>query len=68
MMEKIDVNGLNTHNVYKFLKSHANGPFQIRWNFNTYFIIDSHGEAYEYTGIRPQQLRIDIEESFDEEL
>ena len=44
MMEKIDVNGKNTHPVYEYLKN-AVGPKlikMIKWNF-TKFLIDQNG-------------------------
>ena len=48
MFEKIDVNGENTHPVYKFLKSNAKGVLgsEIKWNF-TKFLIDPEGKVVE---------------------
>ncbi|MGG7142157.1 glutathione peroxidase [Clostridium nigeriense] len=48
MFEKIDVNGENTHPVYKFLKSNTKGVLgsEIKWNF-TKFLIDSKGNVVE---------------------
>lgn len=45
MFSKIDVNGKNTHPLYKFLKSHLKGigGSWIKWNF-TKFLIDSSGK------------------------
>jgi len=44
MMEKIDVNGKDTHPVYKTLK----GPdgADIRWNFFTKFIVQCSGDGF----------------------
>ena len=45
LFEKIEVNGANTHPIFKFLKSSiSNGLFgsKIKWNF-TKFIINSQG-------------------------
>ena len=45
LMEKIDVNGVNTHPIYQFLKKEARGIFftqRIKWNF-TKFLIDTNG-------------------------
>lgn len=44
MFSKIDVNGSNTHPVYKYLKTELNGTFgnNIKWNF-TKFLIDKDG-------------------------
>lgn len=45
LFEKIDVNGKNTHPIFKFLKSSvSNGLFgsKIKWNF-TKFIVNNEG-------------------------
>ena len=44
MFEKIDVNGRNTHPVFKFLKRRLGGFLgsRIKWNF-TKFVIDKKG-------------------------
>jgi glutathione peroxidase len=44
LFEKIEVNGPNTHPVFKFLKSQLGGLFgrRIKWNF-TKFLIDADG-------------------------
>lgn len=48
IMEKIDVNGTNTHPVFKYLKSKLGGFLGsgIKWNF-TKFIIDKNGKPIE---------------------
>ncbi len=48
MMSKIDVNGENTHPLYKFLKSEQHGLLgnDIKWNF-TKFLIDREGNVVE---------------------
>lgn len=50
MMQKIDVNGENTHPVYQFLKTQKNGKGiltnDIKWNF-TKFLINKNGEVVE---------------------
>jgi len=45
MFEKIEVNGSNTHPVYKYLKSELGGFLgsKIKWNF-TKFVIDKNGK------------------------
>ncbi|QCR24264.1 glutathione peroxidase [Pontibacter sp. SGAir0037] len=45
MFDKIDVNGDNTHPVFKYLKAKLGGLFgtRIKWNF-TKFLIDSNGK------------------------
>ncbi|GGD88319.1 hypothetical protein GCM10011412_27720 [Maribacter cobaltidurans] len=44
MFDKVEVNGTNTHPVFKYLKSKLRGVFgsNIKWNF-TKFIIDKNG-------------------------
>lgn len=47
MFEKIEVNGKNTHPIFKYLKSQLPGRFfikTIKWNF-TKFVIDKNGKA-----------------------
>ncbi|UTW67580.1 glutathione peroxidase [bacterium SCSIO 12643] len=47
LTKKVDVNGENTHPVYKYLKSQL-GSFlgrKIKWNFEK-FLIDSNGKPY----------------------
>ncbi|MDD4529324.1 MAG: glutathione peroxidase [Bacteroidales bacterium] len=45
MFSKIDVNGDNAHELYKYLKKELKGMFssKIKWNF-TKFLIDSSGK------------------------
>ena len=45
MMDKIDVNGANTHPVWAFLK--AAHPGDVSWNFAAKFIIDKEGNVVE---------------------
>lgn len=44
MFSKVEVNGKNTHPIFKFLKKELPGVFgkRIKWNF-TKFLIDQHG-------------------------
>lgn len=46
MFEKIEVNGQNTHPLYKFLKSKKSGLLgnKIKWNF-TKFLVDKNGNV-----------------------
>ena len=48
MMDKIDVNGANTHPVWAFLK--AAQPGDVSWNFAAKFIIDKEGNVVERNG------------------
>ena len=43
---KIEVNGRNTHPLYKYLKKQKGGPFggRIKWNF-TKFLVSSDGKV-----------------------
>ena len=47
LFAKIDVNGANTHPLYKYLKSEAKGLLgseSIKWNF-TKFLVDKNGKV-----------------------
>lgn len=46
MFEKVDVNGNNSHPMYKYLTSQSKGIFgsKIKWNF-TKFLIDAEGNV-----------------------
>ena len=46
LTEKVDVNGSNTHPVFKYLKKEIKGTFgkRIKWNF-TKFLIDQDGQV-----------------------
>ena len=56
VMDKIDVNGRDTHDVYRFLKSVA-GPEEIEWNFATYYVIDPDGNVEAFSNVTPLELR-----------
>ena len=63
MFSKIEVNGKNTHSVYKFLRS--NSPLKgsdISWNFSK-FLVNKKGEVVSYHEIEelPKSLTRDIE-------
>lgn len=65
MFDKIDVNGPNTHEIFKFLKSEKKGLLfseAIKWNF-TKFLVDRSGEVVaRYAPTQdPLTLRKDIE-------
>ncbi|WP_294188657.1 glutathione peroxidase [uncultured Clostridium sp.] len=64
MFEKIDVNGSNTHPIYKYLKDQEKGILtkDIKWNF-TKFLIDRNGNVikrYSPT-TSPLKIKEDIE-------
>lgn len=65
MFAKLEVNGPETHPLYRFLKSHASGLLgseRIKWNF-TKFLVDQQGQVvkrYPPT-TKPAGLRQDIE-------
>ena len=64
LFEKIDVNGENTHPLYKFLKKEAKGFMwteSIKWNF-TKFLIDKEGNVTTRYGssTKPQSIEEDI--------
>ena len=47
MFAKVDVNGANTHPLFKYLKKELPGIFggKLKWNF-TKFLVDSKGQPY----------------------
>ena len=51
IFDKVDVNGSNTHPIFKYLKSHLSGFLgsRIKWNF-TKFIIDKNGKPIKRFG------------------
>ena len=64
LFEKIDVNGDNTHPLYKFLKSEATGILWtegIKWNF-TKFLVDTKGKVITRYGssTKPKDIEADI--------
>lgn len=69
MFEKIDVNGDNTHPLYKFLKSQQKSLIgeRIKWNF-TKFLIDKNGNVVKrYAPSKaPSRLKVDIEKLLNE--
>ena len=67
MMDKVDVNGKDAHAVFKFLKK-VSKIHRIQWNFNTYFVIDPHGNVDAHTGIEPLQLFEPLLNKIDKEL
>lgn len=56
MMDKIDVNGEDTHLVYRYLKNASGSKGNIQWNFDTYFLVDKKGHVESYTGLTPKSL------------
>ena len=63
LTEKIDVNGENTHPVYKYLKGELGGIFgsKIKWNF-TKFLITPEGKPYKRYAptTKPENIENDI--------
>ncbi len=64
MFSKVDVNGNNTHPVFKYLKKHLGGVLgsSIKWNF-TKFLIDNNGKPikrYSPT-TTPENIEKDLE-------
>ena len=73
MMDKVDVNGVDAHSVYHYLKTKA-GPPKITWNFATYYVVSPGGTIQSYSGVEPLELEQAIldtmngdDESEDEE-
>lgn len=63
MFAKIDVNGTNTHPIFKYLKSSLGGFFgsRVKWNF-TKFLIDSTGTPVKRfaPNVKPTDMESDI--------
>ncbi len=69
MFEKIDVNGKDTHPLYRYLKREARGVLgsePIKWNF-TKFLVNREGEVVDRYGstTKPEQIEADIEAALD---
>ncbi|PZW41545.1 glutathione peroxidase [Mesonia algae] len=64
LTEKIDVNGKNTHPIFKYLKNNLGGFLgsKIKWNF-TKFLIDAKGNPYKRYAptTKPQSIENDIQ-------
>ncbi len=64
MFDKIEVNGSNTHPVFKYLKKQLGGTLgsRIKWNF-TKFLIDKNGQPVKRFSplTKPDHLTKDIE-------
>jgi len=70
LFEKINVNGENTHPLYKFLKKEATGFLgteSIKWNF-TKFLIDRDGNVINRYGssTKPKEIEEDIKKLLKE--
>ncbi|KAK0081105.1 hypothetical protein PV325_012800 [Microctonus aethiopoides] len=67
LFEKIDVNGDNTHPLWKYLKKEKGGTLGsfIKWNF-TKFIVDKDGKVVERHGpnVDPSKLASHLEKYF----
>ena len=61
MFAKIDVNGENTHPIYKYLKSQLSGFFgsKRKWNF-TKFLIDANGNPVKRFSPTTKPEKIDL--------
>lgn len=51
MMEKVNVNGDDTHQVYRFLKSSTAGG-DLKWNFASYWLIGKDGGVERLEGLK----------------
>lgn len=66
LFDKVDVNGDNTHPIYKYLKENVKGLLNskdIKWNF-TKFLVDKNGDVVKrFAPIKkPLKMKKDIEE------
>ena len=64
MMNKVDVNGIDAHPVYHYLKKVA-GPPRITWNFATYYVIDPNGTVKSFSGVEPLDLASAVKEALE---
>jgi glutathione peroxidase len=67
MFDKVDVNGKETHPIYKFLKENAPGVLgseAIKWNF-TKFLVDKNGQVVKRyaPSVKPLEISADIEKA-----
>lgn len=67
MFSKIDVNGKDTHPLYRYLKSEEKGIFGtegIKWNF-TKFLVDRNGTVMKRfaPNAKPESLEADVEDA-----
>jgi len=65
LTEKVNVNGADTHPVFKFLKDNLSGLFgsRIKWNF-TKFLIDRNGKPVKRFSpiVKPAKIEADIQQ------
>ena len=66
MMNKLDVNGIDAHPVYHYLKKVA-GPPRITWNFATYYVVDPNGTVKSFSGVEPADLESAVKEALEAE-
>lgn len=64
MFSKIDVNGEDTHPLYRYLKEHSSGFLgidTIKWNF-TKFLVDRKGKVVQRyaPSVKPEDIQEDI--------
>ena len=74
LFEKVEVNGKNTHPVFRFLRSNSSlfdknerVAAEIPWNFAK-FLVNSQGKVVDYYGPQtaPEDIRPDIEKLLKE--
>lgn len=63
LVEKVDVNGQNTHPVFKWLKQKSGGLFgsKIKWNFTKFLIAPDGSFVKRYSPVKkPKKIEGDI--------
>lgn len=69
LSEKLDVNGPNTHPLFKYLKEHSKSALgkDLKWNF-TKFLVSSDGKSIQRfaPATTPKSLRPKVEELLEE--
>ena len=64
MFEKVDVNGENASDIYKYLKANCSEPVtDIKWNFAK-FLVNGDGKVQKHYApmTSPFKMRTDIEQ------
>ena len=55
-MAKVDVNGPNSHAVFRYLKHKTPKVPRIGWNFGVYYVVGRDGYARAFPDTSPAQL------------
>jgi glutathione peroxidase len=56
VMAKVEVNGVNSHGVFKYLKHATPAVPRIAWNFGVYYLVGRDGYARAFPDTSPARL------------